>query len=109
MRFYRLSGVDPDKDQSWRAYTIGMLLFSAAGIFLTYAIQRLQWYLPLNSQGFAGVPAPVAFNTAVSFITNTNWQSYAGEIDHVELHPDGRASRSTTSCPQRPVSRSPSR
>ena len=76
---YRASGVDPDKDQSWHAYAIGMLLFSAAGIFLTYAIERLQWYLPLNPQGFAGVPAPVAFNTAVSFITNTNWQSYAGE------------------------------
>jgi K+-transporting ATPase ATPase A chain len=76
---YRASGVDPDEDQSWHAYAIGMLLFSAAGIFLTYAIERLQWYLPWNPQGFAGVPAPVAFNTAVSFITNTNWQSYAGE------------------------------
>ncbi len=56
-----------------------MLLFSAAGIVLTYAIERLQFYLPLNPQGFSGVDAPVAFNTAVSFITNTNWQSYAGE------------------------------
>ena len=76
---YRASGVDPDHDQSWRAYGIHMLLFSAAGILLTYAIERLQYFLPLNPQGFAGVPAPVAFNTAVSFITNTNWQSYAGE------------------------------
>jgi len=76
---YRVSGVDADKDQNWRAYTIGMLLFSAVGIFLTYAIERLQFYLPLNPQGFSGVAAPVAFNTAVSFITNTNWQSYAGE------------------------------
>jgi K+-transporting ATPase ATPase A chain len=76
---YRASGVDPAKEQKWHAYAIGMLLFSAAGIFLTYAIERLQFYLPLNPQGFAGVPAPVAFNTAVSFITNTNWQSYAGE------------------------------
>ena len=76
---YRACGVDPEKDQSWHAYTIGILLFSAAGIFLTYAIERLQFYLPLNPQGFSGVPAPVAFNTAVSFITNTNWQSYAGE------------------------------
>ena len=76
---YRACGVDPENEQSWHAYTIGMLLFSAAGIFLTYAIERLQFYLPLNPQGFAGVPAPVAFNTAVSFITNTNWQSYAGE------------------------------
>ena len=77
--FYRASGVDPEKDQNWQAYAIGILLFSAAGLVLTYAIQRLQWYLPLNPQGFSGVPAPVAFNTAVSFITNTNWQSYAGE------------------------------
>jgi len=76
---YRASGVDPHKEQGWRGYAIGMLLFSAAGIFLTYAIERLQFYLPLNPQGFAGVNAPVAFNTAVSFITNTNWQSYAGE------------------------------
>jgi len=76
---YRAGGVDPEKEQGWRAYCVHMLLFSAAGIFLTYAIERLQFYLPLNPQGFSGVPAPVAFNTAVSFITNTNWQSYAGE------------------------------
>jgi potassium-transporting ATPase potassium-binding subunit len=76
---YRVSGVDPEREQAWRSYTIHMLLFSAVSIFFTYAIERLQWYLPLNPQGFAGVPAPVAFNTAVSFITNTNWQSYAGE------------------------------
>ena len=76
---YRACGVDPERDQGWRAYTVGMLLFSAAGIFLTYAIERLQFYLPLNPKGFSGVTAPVAFNTAVSFITNTNWQSYAGE------------------------------
>ncbi len=76
---YRAGGVDPAKEQGWRGYAIAMLLFSAVGIFLTYAIERLQFYLPLNPQGFSGVPAPVAFNTAVSFITNTNWQSYAGE------------------------------
>jgi len=76
---YRAGGVDPGKEQGWRGYAIAMLVFSAVGIFLTYAIERLQFYLPLNPQGFAGVPAPVAFNTAVSFITNTNWQSYAGE------------------------------
>ncbi len=76
---YRAGGVDPHTEQGWRGYAIGMLLFSAAGIFLTYAIERLQFYLPLNPQGFSGVNAPVAFNTAISFITNTNWQSYAGE------------------------------
>ena len=76
---YRAAGIDPDQDQGWRAYCIHMLLFSAAGILLTYAIERLQFYLPINPQGFSGVPAPVAFNTAVSFVTNTNWQSYGGE------------------------------
>ncbi len=76
---YRAGGIEPEKEQGWRGYAIAMLVFSAVGIFLTYAIERLQFYLPLNPQGFAGVPAPVAFNTAVSFITNTNWQSYAGK------------------------------
>ncbi|HEX4737111.1 MAG TPA: potassium-transporting ATPase subunit KdpA [Allosphingosinicella sp.] len=77
--FYRIAGVDPDKDQSWKDYAVAMLLFSVAGIVVTYALQRLQYYLPLNPQGFAG-PAPhLAFNTAVSFVTNTNWQSYSGE------------------------------
>jgi K+-transporting ATPase ATPase A chain len=76
---YRAGGVDPAKEQNWRGYAIALLLFNIAGIFLTYALQRLQGSLPLNPQGFAGVNAPVAFNTAVSFITNTNWQSYAGE------------------------------
>jgi len=77
--FYKVSGIDPNKEQGWRGYAVAMLLFSAAGIFLTYAIARLQGVLPLNPQGFPAVPAPVAFNTAVSFITNTNWQSYSGE------------------------------
>jgi K+-transporting ATPase ATPase A chain len=76
---YRAGGIDPAKEQSWRGYAIALLLFNIAGIFLTYAIERLQGGLPLNPQGFSGVNAPVAFNTAVSFITNTNWQSYAGE------------------------------
>lgn len=76
---YRLAGISEGQEQGWRDYTISMLLFSAAGIFLTYAIERLQFYLPFNPQGFVGVAAPVAFNTAVSFVTNTNWQSYAGE------------------------------
>jgi K+-transporting ATPase ATPase A chain len=77
--FYRIAGVDPDKDQSWKDYAVAMMLFSVAGIVLTYALQRVQYYLPLNPQGFAG-PAPhLAFNTAVSFVTNTNWQSYSGE------------------------------
>ncbi len=76
---YRLSGVNPDREQSWLAYTLAMLVFSLAGFLVLYAILRLQGVLPLNPQGFAAVPPDLAFNTAVSFITNTNWQNYAGE------------------------------
>jgi potassium-transporting ATPase potassium-binding subunit len=77
--FYALSGVREKEDQHWLAYAFGMLLFNAASFFLLYAILRLQAYLPLNPQGFANVPADLAFNTAMSFTTNTNWQNYVGE------------------------------
>ncbi len=77
--FYWLSGVDPKREQGWLAYTLAMLIFSGAGIVSLYAILRLQAYLPLNPQGFSGVAPDLAFNTAVSFITNTNWQAYGGE------------------------------
>ena len=77
--FYGLAGVDPKQDQSWRQYAASMLLFNGLGILLLYALQRLQGVLPLNPQGFAGVTPHLAFNTAVSFVTNTNWQSYSGE------------------------------
>jgi K+-transporting ATPase ATPase A chain len=77
--FYRLSGVDPAKDQSWRDYAVAMMMFNGLGIFLLYALQRLQGVLPLNPQGFSGVTPHLAFNTALSFVTNTNWQSYSGE------------------------------
>jgi potassium-transporting ATPase potassium-binding subunit len=76
---YRVSGINPDKEQSWLGYTLAMLAFSLAGFLALYAMLRLQAYLPLNPQGFPGVPADLAFNTAVSFVTNTNWQNYAGE------------------------------
>ncbi|MCY1666380.1 potassium-transporting ATPase subunit KdpA [Rhizobium sp. SL86] len=76
---YRLSGIRADKEQSWLAYTLAMLAFSLAGFVALYAILRLQAYLPLNPQGFAAVPPDLAFNTAVSFVTNTNWQNYGGE------------------------------
>ncbi len=76
---YRLAGVDPGRDQGWVAYTLSMLAFNAAGFLLLFAILRLQGILPLNPQGFAGVSPDLAFNTAVSFVTNTNWQAYAGE------------------------------
>ena len=77
--FYRLSGIDLGKEQGWRTYTLSMLSFSIAGFLLLYAILRLQTYLPFNPQGFAGMAPDLAFNTAVSFVTNTNWQNYGGE------------------------------
>ena len=77
--FYRLAGVDPAREQDWFTYTIAMLVFSIAGFLSLYAIQRLQNFLPLNPRGFDAVPPDLAFNTADSFITNTNWQNYSGE------------------------------
>lgn len=77
--FYRMSGVDPNKEQGWLAYTLAMLAFSLAGFLALYTMLRFQAHLPLNPQGFPAVPADLAFNTAVSFVTNTNWQNYAGE------------------------------
>ncbi|QEE46615.1 potassium-transporting ATPase subunit KdpA [Rhizobium sp. WL3] len=76
---YRVSGISPEKEQSWLGYTLAMLTFSLAGFFALYAMLRLQAYLPLNPQGFPGLPSDLAFNTAVSFVTNTNWQNYGGE------------------------------
>lgn len=77
--FYRISGIDAQKEQGWRLYTVSMLAFSACGFLVLYAILRLQSYLPLNPQGFAGMAPDLAFNTAVSFVSNTNWQNYGGE------------------------------
>jgi K+-transporting ATPase ATPase A chain len=77
--FYRLAGVDPAREQDWFAYTIAMLAFSIAGFLVLYGVQRLQGVLPLNPRGFDAVPPDLAFNTSISFITNTNWQNYAGE------------------------------
>src|SRR5208283_4074154 len=77
--FYRLAGVDPAREQDWFAYTIAMVVFSVAGFLSLYALQRLQNLLPLNPRGFDAVPPDLAFNTSTSFITNTNWQNYAGE------------------------------
>ena len=76
---YRLMGVDQAKEHDWQGYTFAMLVFSLAGVLFTYAILRLQHLLPLNPQGLPAVNPALAFNTAVSFSTNTNWQSYAGE------------------------------
>ena len=77
--FYRLSGIDPTVEQGWRRYAIHMLLFNTALLMLTYAVLRLQGVLPGNPQGLAGLSPDLAFNTAISFTTNTNWQSYGGE------------------------------
>jgi K+-transporting ATPase ATPase A chain len=76
---YRAMGVDSRKEHDWKQYTFAMLLFSLAGCLFTYTILRLQQYLPLNPEGFGALSPDLAFNTAVSFTTNTNWQSYVGE------------------------------
>ncbi|MDH7640360.1 potassium-transporting ATPase subunit KdpA [Sphingomonas oryzagri] len=77
--FYKLSGIDPTEEQSWRRYAVHMLVFNAVLMLFTYAVLRLQAVLPLNAGGLAGLPQHLAANTAVSFTTNTNWQSYSGE------------------------------
>ena len=76
---YRLLGIDPAREQDWRQYTASLILFSLAGLLFTYAILRLQHLLPLNPQGFGPLSPDLAFNTAASFTTNTNWQNYGGE------------------------------
>jgi K+-transporting ATPase ATPase A chain len=77
--FYAACGVDPTKSQGWFGYATSLLAFNAVGFGLLYAILRLQGVLPMNPQGFGPLSEHLAFNTAVSFVTNTNWQSYAGE------------------------------
>ena len=76
---YWCCGVDETEEQSWRIYAVSMLFFGVAGFVTLYVLQRLQWYLPFNPQGQAGVEQVLAFNTSVSFVTNTNWQSYVPE------------------------------
>jgi potassium-transporting ATPase potassium-binding subunit len=78
-RFYALAGIDEESEQTWLGYVMALLAFNAAGFLLLYAILRLQPYLPLNPQGFGPLSEHLAFNTAASFVTNTNWQSYGGE------------------------------
>ncbi|QSA97163.1 potassium-transporting ATPase subunit KdpA [Methylococcus sp. EFPC2] len=76
---YRLSGIDPGQEMAWKAYAAAMLLFNLLGVLAVFVLQRLQAYLPLNPQHLANVDPDSAFNTAVSFATNTNWQAYGGE------------------------------
>lgn len=77
---YRLCGVDPALDMRWIEYAAAMLIFNLLGILAVYALQRLQAYLPLNPQSLPNISPDSAFNTAVSFATNTNWQGYGGEV-----------------------------
>jgi potassium-transporting ATPase potassium-binding subunit len=76
---YRVAGISKDDEQTWQTYAVAMLVFNAVGVFAVYAMQRAQAVLPLNPQGFAAPSPDLAWNTAVSFVTNTNWQSYGGE------------------------------
>ena len=76
---YRLCGIDPAEEMSWSRYAIALVLFNVLGIVFVYALQRLQFALPLNPQKFAAVSPDSSFNTAISFATNTNWQGYSGE------------------------------
>jgi K+-transporting ATPase ATPase A chain len=76
---YRLGGINPEQEQHWTGYALACLLFSVAGFVFLYGLLRLQGLLPLNPQGLGAVPPDLAFSTAVSFVTNTNWQSYSGE------------------------------
>jgi K+-transporting ATPase ATPase A chain len=77
--FYRICGIKPDAEMGWKKYAEAVLLFSAAGLIFLYVLQRVQGMLPLNPQKFPAVSPDSSFNTAVSFITNTNWQGYGGE------------------------------
>lgn len=76
---FRLAGVDAEREQPWAAYALGLLVFNGLGVLAVYALQRLQGVLPLNPQGLPAVSPDSAFNTALSFVTNTDWQGYGGE------------------------------
>src|SRR3984885_7947674 len=76
---WRLCGIDPAREMDWKEYAVGLLLFNTLGALTVYGLQRLQAWLPLNPQHFTNLSPDSAFNTAVSFVTNTNWQGYSGE------------------------------
>ncbi|MES2099218.1 MAG: potassium-transporting ATPase subunit KdpA [Pseudomonadota bacterium] len=77
---YKLAGVDAGASTGWKPYALGLLAFNVLGVIAVYALQRLQGVLPLNPQALAGVSPDSSFNTAISFVTNTNWQGYGGEV-----------------------------
>jgi len=76
---YRMCGTNSGEEMDWKRYAVALLLFNLAGALAVYALQRLQGFLPLNPAGLAAVSPDSAFNTAVSFATNTNWQGYGGD------------------------------
>jgi potassium-transporting ATPase potassium-binding subunit len=76
---YRLMGINPQDEMDWKKYTLALLVFSALSVVVVYSLQRIQGLLPLNPQKFGATPPDLSFNTAISFVTNTNWQNYAGE------------------------------
>jgi len=76
---YRSTGVDETREMRWTEYAVAVLLFSVVSMIVLYVMQRIQQWLPLNPQGFGAVAPDLAFNTAASFTTNTNWQAYSGE------------------------------
>ena len=77
---YRICGVDPTREQTWPVYAFALIAFSLVSVLGLYALQRLQGHLPLNPTDAGAVPPALAFNTAASFVTNTNWQNYGGEL-----------------------------
>ena len=76
---YKLAGVDPGASTGWKPYALAVLVFNVLGLLVVYALQRLQAVLPLNPQAMPAVSADSSFNTAISFVSNTNWQGYGGE------------------------------
>ena len=86
---YRLGGVDEKREQDWLTYTVAMLLFHVGGFLILYILMRVQGLLPFNPAGMTAVPEALTFNTAVSFITNTNWQNYGGESTMSYLDANG--------------------
>ena len=75
---YRAAGIDPQREQRWNVYALSLLAFSAVSVLGLYLLQRFQGFLPLNPTDVKAVPPALGFNTAVSFVTNTNWQNYGG-------------------------------
>jgi K+-transporting ATPase ATPase A chain len=82
---YRVAGIDPGRERGWRAYAGSLLVFSLVSILVLYLQQRLQAVMPLNPTSAPAVPEDLALNTAVSFVTNTNWQNYSGEVAMAHL------------------------